>query len=88
MGWNIADVIVLLFNAYARIVMTCPLLDRQNKQIQVFLLAPYCLRNAGTSPDNKTTLDKLTSWHRLVSAQFPIIYLDTLFLSYWRENLK
>ena len=29
-----------------------------------------------------------TSWHRLVSAQFPIIYLYTLFLTYWRENLK
>ena len=29
-----------------------------------------------------------TSWHRLVSAQLPIIYLYTLFLAYWRENLK
>ena len=29
-----------------------------------------------------------TSWHRLVSAQFPIIYLYTLLLTYWCENLK
>ena len=31
---------------------------------------------------------KYTSWHRLVSAQFPIIYLYILFLAYWCENLK
>ena len=29
-----------------------------------------------------------TSWHRLVSAQFPIIYLYTLFLTYWHEKFK
>ena len=27
-----------------------------------------------------------TSFHRLVSAQFPIIYLYTLVFTYWREN--
>ena len=28
-----------------------------------------------------------SSWRRLVSVPFPIIYLNTLFLTYWRENL-
>ena len=29
---------------------------------------------------------KQTSWYRFVSAVFPIIYLYTLFHTYWREN--
>ena len=31
---------------------------------------------------------KKISWHRLVYAQFPIIYLHILFLTYWRESLE
>ena len=41
-----------------------------------------------SSLNNKTKIPKKTSWHRLVSAQFPIIYLYALFLTHWRENLK
>ena len=71
--------------------MEVNLMEVRNTKLQIWLREIFVdcmqfLRILSELQDHK--FRHRFSWHRLVSAQFPILYLYTLLLTYWRENLK
>ena len=47
-----------------------------------------CLYRSSNCVITSFEMPQKTCWHRLISAQFPIIYLYTLFLTYWGRKFK
>ena len=85
--WHLPFDRIHLWQAY---IITLIIINFQFKCIQQGIKEIIIKRKFKGKNNHKG--DKLrtnkTNWYRLVSAQFPIIYLYTLFLNYFREHLK